>query len=213
MLQATVGSAAPPGPPQPPPPQMPTYQAPPLHSTPSVLPPQMSVPPPGPSMYQQPPHMAPQHAYYRPPPQPAPAAQAPPSSVPDLNIDPAQRVSGSPLIVCYGTLTLTCASPQQMLLQVLSLTQDQINGLPPTEREAIQALVRSHELFIRSYSRQSDHSEINLWAGSPHKKKCLGLLLTASGGLGLLPFWVSAFRSVTNKLFFSRLTVYQSKLL
>ena len=28
-----------------------------------------------------------------------------------------------------------------MLIQVLSLTQDQINGLPPSERDAIQALV------------------------------------------------------------------------
>lgn len=28
-----------------------------------------------------------------------------------------------------------------MLLQVLNLTQEQINGLPPTERDAIQALV------------------------------------------------------------------------
>ncbi|KAH0831175.1 hinge domain of cleavage stimulation factor subunit 2-domain-containing protein [Lanmaoa asiatica] len=121
MLQATVGSSASSGPPQPPAPQMPTYQQPPpLHPTPPVLPPQMSVPPPtGPSMYQQPPHMAPQHAYYRPPPPPAPPSQAPPSSVPDLVIDPSQR---------------------QMLLQVLSLTQDQINGLPPTERDAIQAL-------------------------------------------------------------------------
>ena len=35
-----------------------------------------------------------------------------------------------------------------MLMQVLSLTQDQINGLPPTERDAIQALVRFFsELF------------------------------------------------------------------
>ncbi|KAG9307925.1 hinge domain of cleavage stimulation factor subunit 2-domain-containing protein [Chiua virens] len=124
MLQATVGSSVPSGPPQPPPPQMPSYQQPPpMHPTPPALPPQMSVPPPtGPSMYQQPlPHMPPQHPYYRPPPlpQPAPPSQAPPTSVPDLNIDPAQR---------------------QMLLQVLSLTQDQINGLPPTERDAIQAL-------------------------------------------------------------------------
>ena len=97
MLQATVGSSAPSGPPQPPPPQMPTYQQPPpLHQTPPVLPPQMSALPPvtGPSMYQQPPHMPPQHAYYRPPPPPQPVPpQAPPSSVPDLNIDPAQRVS------------------------------------------------------------------------------------------------------------------------
>ena len=29
-----------------------------------------------------------------------------------------------------------------MLMQVLSLTQDQINSLPPTERDQIQQLVR-----------------------------------------------------------------------
>lgn len=48
-------------------------------------------------MYQQPPHMPLQHTYYRPPPppppQPAPPVQAPPSSMPELNMDPAQRVS------------------------------------------------------------------------------------------------------------------------
>ena len=42
----------------------------------------------------------------------------------------------------HGSLTFSLFS-QQMLLQVLSLTQDQINGLPPTERDAIQALVCS----------------------------------------------------------------------
>lgn len=130
---------------------MPTYQQPPpLHPTPPVLPPQLSVPPPvtGPSMYQQPPHMPPQHAYYRPPPppQPVPPPQAPPSSVPDLNIDPAQRVSWikQPSFFCQRIRVLNSglvSSLQQMLIQVLSLTQDQINGLPPTERDAIQALV------------------------------------------------------------------------
>lgn len=34
-----------------------------------------------------------------------------------------------------------CLIIQQMLMQVLSLTPDQINGLPPSEREAIQNLV------------------------------------------------------------------------
>ncbi|KIJ63653.1 hypothetical protein HYDPIDRAFT_175965 [Hydnomerulius pinastri MD-312] len=118
MLQATANTGGPSGPP-PPPPQMPQYQQPPpLHQ------PQPGLPPPGPNMYQHqqapPPHIAPQHSYYRPPPPPQPPqSQAPPSSVPDLNIDPAQR---------------------QMLMQVLSLTPDQINGLPPSERDAIQAL-------------------------------------------------------------------------
>ena len=34
-----------------------------------------------------------------------------------------------------------------MLIQVLSLTQDQINGLPPSERDAIQALVCPSAIF------------------------------------------------------------------
>jgi len=42
-----------------------------------------------------------------------------PQATPDLGIDPAQR---------------------QMLMQVLSLTPDQINALPPDERNAIQLL-------------------------------------------------------------------------
>jgi cleavage stimulation factor subunit 2 len=127
MLQATAGSSGPSGPPQPlSQPQMPAYQQPPpLHQTQPAM--QMSVPPPtGPSMYQHqqaPPHAPAQHAYYRPPPPPppptAPQSHVSPNSMPDLSIDPTQR---------------------QMLMQVLSLTQEQINGLPPTERDAIQAL-------------------------------------------------------------------------
>lgn len=179
MLQATVGNTAPPGPPQPPPPQMPTYQPPPpLHPTPPVLPPQMSIPPPaGPSMYQQPPHMAPQHAYYRPPPppQPQPAPPAPaPSSVPELNIDPAQRVSGwltDERVRCPSMFAdvWSWSFLQQMLLQVLSLTQDQINGLPPTERDAIQALVCiavNKVLFV--FDAASDHSGTS---SLPHERR------------------------------------------
>ncbi|KAG2136042.1 hinge domain of cleavage stimulation factor subunit 2-domain-containing protein [Suillus clintonianus] len=127
MLQATAGSGAPPGPgiSQPPHHTMQYQQPPPMHQPQPQphIPPPMSAPPPQstapPSMYthQQPPsHMsAPQQqqSWYRPPPPPHPAP------MPDLSIDPAQR---------------------QMLMQVLSLTPDQINGLPPSEREAVQNL-------------------------------------------------------------------------
>ncbi|KAI6038616.1 hypothetical protein EDC04DRAFT_2569482, partial [Pisolithus marmoratus] len=120
MLQATTSSSGPTAQTQPP--QL-SYQPPPMHAPQPVMPPAMGVPPPAvPNLYQQPPsHLPPQHSYYRAPapPQPATQSQAPTSSLPDLNIDPAQR---------------------QMLLQVLSLTQEQINGLPPSERDAIQAL-------------------------------------------------------------------------
>lgn len=120
MLQATTSSSGPTAATQPP--QL-SYQPPPMHAPQPVMPPAMSVPPPtAPSLYQQPPsHLTSQHPYYRAsaPPQPATQSQAPTSSLPDLNIDPAQR---------------------QMLLQVLSLSQEQINGLPPSERDAIQAL-------------------------------------------------------------------------
>ncbi|EGO01055.1 hypothetical protein SERLA73DRAFT_50956, partial [Serpula lacrymans var. lacrymans S7.3] len=128
MLAATSSSSAP-APPQPqsqphPPPSNPYQQMPPMHQPQPVMPPpSMSAPPAqGPSsMYQQQPpqHVPQQPSYYRPPPPPAPAAPQPSQPVPDLNIDPAQR---------------------QMLMQVLSLTPEQINGLPPSERETIQQL-------------------------------------------------------------------------
>jgi hypothetical protein len=41
-----------------------------------------------------------------------------------------------------------CLIIQQMLMQVLSLTPDQINGLPPSEREAIQNLVCLIRVFF-----------------------------------------------------------------
>lgn len=128
MLQATAGSGAPPpGISQPSHHAMQYQQPPPIHQPQPHMPPPMSVPPPAstapPSMYphQQPPsHMsAPpqQQSWYRPPQHAVPPPHSTP--MPELNIDPAQR---------------------QMLMQVLSLTPDQINGLPPSEREAIQNL-------------------------------------------------------------------------
>ncbi|KAG1822400.1 hinge domain of cleavage stimulation factor subunit 2-domain-containing protein [Suillus variegatus] len=123
MLQATAGSGAAPGPGIP-------QQSPPPNAIPAPqphMPPPMSGPPPAstapPSMFphqQPPPHMPappPQQSWYRPPQHAVPPPHSAP--MPDLNIDPAQR---------------------QMLMQVLSLTPDQINGLPPSEREAIQNL-------------------------------------------------------------------------
>ncbi|KAJ8596043.1 hypothetical protein M405DRAFT_871526 [Rhizopogon salebrosus TDB-379] len=122
MLQATASSGAPPAViSQPQHHAMPYQQPPPMHQPQPHMPPPMPVPPPvsaaPPSMY---PHQQPQthmsappqqqQSWYRPPQHAVP----PPHSAPDLNIDPAQRV--------------------------LSLTPDQINGLPPSEREAIQNL-------------------------------------------------------------------------
>jgi len=97
-----------------------------------------SYPTPSVSGYQPPPmqhqHMPPPQGMYGqppvqqqpPPPQPyyrGPAQQAPPQSVPpqvkDLGID---------------------STHQQMLYQVLQLTPEQINALPPAERDAIQQL-------------------------------------------------------------------------
>ncbi|KIM62920.1 hypothetical protein SCLCIDRAFT_1214720 [Scleroderma citrinum Foug A] len=120
MLQATTTSGGPTAHTQPA--QMSYQQPPPMHPPQSVIPPSMTVPPPtAPNLYQQAPTLIPpQHTYYRPPPPPQPASQTQtPTAIPELNIDPSQR---------------------QMLMQVLSLTQEQINGLPPTERDAIQAL-------------------------------------------------------------------------
>ncbi|KAI6126676.1 hypothetical protein F5141DRAFT_1041387 [Pisolithus sp. B1] len=131
MLQATTSSSGPTAATQPP--QL-SYQPPPMHAPQPVMPSAMSVPPPtAPSLYQQPPsHLNSQHPYYRAsaPPQPATQSQAPTSSLPDLNIDPAQR---------------------QMLLQVLSLSQEQVNGLPPSERDAIQALVWQSPCILLFY--------------------------------------------------------------
>jgi hypothetical protein len=47
-----------------------------------------------------------------------------------------------------------------MLMQVLSLTQEQINGLPPTERDAIQALVCTlAETFFLIFNARSITAE------------------------------------------------------
>lgn len=54
-----------------------------------------------------------------------------------------------------------------MLMQVLSLTPDQINSLPPSEREAIQNLVcLTRVLFGHFHSLRE--SAINFWEVSQH---------------------------------------------
>ncbi|KZT00184.1 uncharacterized protein LAESUDRAFT_764831 [Laetiporus sulphureus 93-53] len=139
MLQAT--SASVPTQPQVPP-QAPAPYAQPLPMQPQqVFPPSMAMPHtpvhhPTPPIPAQAPMYPPAAAhmqqvpspYYRPPPpaQPQPVAQAVPQPVPQPAaqtavpaFDPAQR---------------------DMLMQVLSLTEAQINSLPPTEREQIQQL-------------------------------------------------------------------------
>jgi len=124
MLNATSSS-----PPAPSVPQVPTYAQPSVQTQhPQSLMSHSSMasqnsPAIPPNVFQQPPpsHMPPQppQSYYR---QPPPATQPPPVTQPppqDLNID---------------------SSHQQMLYQVLQLTQDQINALPAAERDAIQQL-------------------------------------------------------------------------
>ncbi|KAL0946158.1 hypothetical protein HGRIS_012421 [Hohenbuehelia grisea] len=122
--------AVPPQHPLMPPPSMPHF--PPQHqpfppTAPSPVPgfPPASVPPASAMFpHAQPPHQPPPPAFFRPPPAaPAPASVPAPAPVPQApaipDIDPAQRA---------------------ILMQVLSMSQDQINALPPTERDAIQQL-------------------------------------------------------------------------
>lgn len=138
MLAATSASIprqAPLQPPVPAPAPTPYSQAPLQHPQPAF--PSLGVPhapvhhatppvPPPATMYQHPPpatHMPPSmqpSPYYRapPPPQPQPVPQAVPQP-PQPAFDPAQR---------------------DMLMQVLSLTEAQINSLPPPERDQIQQL-------------------------------------------------------------------------
>lgn len=59
-----------------------------------------------------------------------------------------------------------------MLMQVLSLTPDQINALPATERDAIQQLVSGHINVNFQFLTLDNHSATNLWAASqPSKRK------------------------------------------
>ncbi|KAF8635549.1 hypothetical protein AX15_000202 [Amanita polypyramis BW_CC] len=152
MLEATVASAQAPAAhptaarPVPPPhlqhpmySQMP-YGAPPLQQPqpvpgmPPPPPPPMSVPPPGAMFphHQPPPGMPPMPPYYRPLPPPT-HSQVPPAQ-------PSVQMS-TPQSAPQSTPDIS-ESQRSMLMQVLSLTQEQINVLPETERQAIVQLVR-----------------------------------------------------------------------
>jgi len=89
-----------------------------IHTPQPTMPPSM---PPAHLYQQHPPPMTMPPPFYRPPPPPSQPTlqQGSPPAPPNTNIDPAQR---------------------QMLMQVLSLTPEQINALPPDERNAIQQL-------------------------------------------------------------------------
>ncbi|PFH53429.1 hypothetical protein AMATHDRAFT_73272 [Amanita thiersii Skay4041] len=152
MLEATGAGAPPVAPPIPPPtvtrppippphlqhpisyPQMP-YPTPPLQQpqpVPGMPPPPMSVPPPGAMFpHHQPlPGMPPIPPYYRPPPPPAP--QVVPSAQPPTQTSAPQAPAQPPQDISE--------SQRSMLMQVLSLTQEQIDALPETERQAIVQL-------------------------------------------------------------------------
>ncbi|KAH9830589.1 uncharacterized protein C8Q71DRAFT_824710 [Rhodofomes roseus] len=101
------------------------------HPTPPIPPPSMFPPPSAHLSHTQ----AQAPPYYRPPPPPSmppPVSQAHPAQPPANQaaapaLDPAQR---------------------DMLMQVLSLTQDQINSLPPAEREQIQQLRKQFGIAV-----------------------------------------------------------------
>ena len=138
--QTPVHHSTPPVPPNiysQPPPQM---QAPPYYRPP---PPPAAMPS-VPQHLQQPapPHLPVQHPMSAQPPPPAMHSSVPPPAqqpaMPEF--DPTQRVRSqylNDLVFIVGSM-----APQDMLLQVLRLTTEQLNTLPPTEREQIMQLVR-----------------------------------------------------------------------
>ncbi|KAH9929032.1 uncharacterized protein BXZ73DRAFT_102184 [Epithele typhae] len=131
------------------PPQAPTpapYAPPPnMYGIPPPVPAQHQMPPP--NMYAQPsPQMPPPPTgpagYYRPPPSlvppvPVHAQQLPQQPPPNMYAQPPPPVPAAP-----------AAAPdlgqqqRDMLMQVLSLTPEQLNGLPPKERDQIMQLRR-----------------------------------------------------------------------
>ncbi|KAI9056435.1 hypothetical protein FKP32DRAFT_1682380 [Trametes sanguinea] len=171
MLAATGAAAAPPtavaaapapapppvqqpAPYMPPPPTVQQQQPPPLY--PSAIPPPSQTPvhhptpPIPPNMYAQPPPQMPQAQtpYYRPPPPAAPpmAQQYPPSAPSHLASQhpmqtqpppvPAPAPAQPPAVPGFDE------TQREMLMQVLRLTPEQLNTLPPTEREQIMQLRR-----------------------------------------------------------------------
>ncbi|KAI1792415.1 hypothetical protein LXA43DRAFT_887600 [Ganoderma leucocontextum] len=153
MLAATAAAIPPaaPAPAQPahlaPPPYMSASAPPPVSMYAPPMPPshtpiQHQTPPvPPPNMYAQPPPQMP--PYYRGPPPPAPPAVAHPQQVPPAHMQsstmhpPPPAPSAQP-----GGMPEFDQSQRDMLMQVLNLTPEQLNTLPPKEREQIVQLRR-----------------------------------------------------------------------
>ncbi|KAF7798172.1 hypothetical protein EIP86_009389 [Pleurotus ostreatoroseus] len=106
-----------------PPGPIPHHPTPPVPSAPSMYPPPAHMQP-------QAPHIPGQSPYYRPPPPAAPAAIPPPVQV------PTPQPQAPPV-----SAPAWDSAQHNLLLQVLQLTQEQINTLPPAEREQINNLV------------------------------------------------------------------------
>jgi cleavage stimulation factor subunit 2 len=188
--------------PQMPYPAPPIQQPQPLPGMPPPPPPPMSVPPPSAmfSHHQPPPGMAPMPPYYRPP--PPTQAHGPPlqagqnsalqsmsQSTPDIS--ESQRV-GTPHCSCDITLIalLLFFFNQSMLMQVLSLTQEQINALPETERQAIVQLVSADSLphTAKRSLNNAIHSATSSWALLACKAVCVATTCARDS-----PLWIFAF--------------------
>ncbi|KAI0767258.1 hypothetical protein C8Q74DRAFT_1279226 [Fomes fomentarius] len=154
--RAAIPQSAPtptPAPAHPPHPAPPPYlSAPPSQPQPSMYPP--SIPPPSHTPVHHPtPPLPPPHMYGQPPPQmPSPYYRGPP---PGQAVPPHPQQLPPPGMPPPGPLMPPAApTPQpnlpenfpdqqrQMLMQVLGLSQEQLNSLPPAEREAIMQLQR-----------------------------------------------------------------------
>lgn len=147
MLEATAGSQVAAAPPPTPP--RPTFPAPPPPSV--VAPPPPFVPPPAHVPYQAPapmpamplpPSLPPAAAmyphtttpYYRPPPPPTGVNPVPAVPVQAPPATPPQPIGTAPAAPVINE------TQRAMLMQVLSLTPEQINGLPEAERNTIMQL-------------------------------------------------------------------------
>ncbi|KAH9848634.1 hypothetical protein C2E23DRAFT_937864 [Lenzites betulinus] len=163
MLAAT-GASAPPAaaaPPPQPPAQPPTvYAQPPpvIQQPPPMYPP--AVPPPSQTPVHHPTTPLPQNMYAQPPPpmQPPPFYRAPPQAPPLIPqqyqqqpVPPQHPMQAQPPPALHPPPQVAPVQPavpefdqnqRDMLMQVLRLTADQLNTLPPTEREQILQLRR-----------------------------------------------------------------------
>lgn len=122
MLAATAAAAAAAAPPPAPHPQR-------------AIPPMPIVAPPQQAMY--PPYYAPQPVAQAPPP-------APPAAPAAAGLGDQQKVRQQYLSTSFSA---NFNDIQAMLMQVLSLTPEQINALPPNERAAILQLVSENPIY------------------------------------------------------------------